>query len=66
MCAITQSKPTELFSHAVADEAADAPPTPGKASHQNLFSQPSTQETAQPAGTEVARQKPLPRNPFQV
>jgi hypothetical protein len=66
MCAITSSN--ELFSHALADEAASAPSAPSaplsktKASHENLFSQPSTDD----AGNVVAPQKPLPRNPFQV
>ena len=66
MCDITQSKPVnELFSHAVADDAASAPLTGGKASHENLFSQPSTDDI--PAENEVARSvKPLPRNPFQA
>jgi hypothetical protein len=54
-----------LFSHAVADDAASAPLTGGKASHENLFSQPSTDDI--PARNEVAQlAKPLPRNPFQV
>jgi hypothetical protein len=59
MCAITP----ELFSHATADDAGDVPPAKAKASHQNLFSQPTTQETK---GTTVARPETLPRNPFQL
>ena len=60
MCAITSSN--ELFSHALADEAASTPLSKTKASHENLFSQPSNDD----AGSVVAPQKPLPRNPFQV
>jgi hypothetical protein len=60
MCAITSSN--ELFSHPLADEAAAAPLNKTKASHENLFSQLSTDD----AGNVVAPQKPLPRNPFQV
>ncbi|TCO58738.1 hypothetical protein [Actinocrispum wychmicini] len=60
MFAITASN--ELFSHAGADEVASAPLSTTKASHENLFSQPSTDD----AGDVVARPKALPRNPFQV
>jgi hypothetical protein len=60
MCAITQSN--ELFSHATSDEVASAPLSTTKASHENLFSQPSESD----AGEAVARPQALPRNPFQV
>ena len=59
MCAITP----ELFSHATAEDAGDVPRATAKASHQNLFSQPTTQE---PKATGVARPETLPRNPFQL
>ncbi|MFC5100792.1 hypothetical protein [Kibdelosporangium philippinense] len=60
MCAITPSK--DLFSHANADDAGSVTRADGKASHQNLFSQQQPEST----GTEVARPKSLPRNPFQL
>jgi hypothetical protein len=60
MCAITSSN--ELFSHVTADEAASTPLNHTKASHQNLFSQPSSDDVMDV----VAQPKPLPRNPFQV
>jgi hypothetical protein len=59
MCAITSSN--ELFSHVTADDAASTPLN-HKASRQNLFSQPSSDD----AMDVVAQPKPLPRNPFQV
>jgi hypothetical protein len=65
MCAITQSKPAgELFSHARTEETGSTPAVVAKASRQNLFSQPSTQDTQD--ADEVARPVNLPRNPFQV
>jgi hypothetical protein len=62
MCAITSSN--DLFSHPLADEAASVPLSKAKASHENLFSQPSSEDNE--AGNAVAPSKPLPRNPFQV
>lgn len=60
MCAITHAN--DLFSHANADDTGTVPRAEGKASHQNLFSQQPQEST----GTEVARPKALPRNPFQL
>jgi hypothetical protein len=60
MCAITQS--SELFSHATSDEVASVPLNTTKASRENLFSQPSTQD----ASDAVGRPETLPRNPFQA